>query len=83
MIQIKTLFLFQGNPQNNDQILTLEIVLHYRQQFLCPSNYKLKGPETKKTNNKQRNRLNSYHVLLNYKRQDMRDQKTKAQIKKT
>ena len=25
MIQIKTLSLFQGNPQNNDQILTLNI----------------------------------------------------------
>ena len=30
MIQIKALFLFQGNSQNNYQILTLKIVLHYR-----------------------------------------------------
>ena len=30
MIRIETLSLFQGNPQNNDQILTLQIVLHYR-----------------------------------------------------
>ena len=30
MIQIKALFLFQGNSQNNYQILTLKTVLHYR-----------------------------------------------------
>ena len=31
MIQIKTLSLLQGNPQNNDEILTVELVLHDRQ----------------------------------------------------
>ena len=30
MIQIKTISLSQGNPENNDQILTFYIVLHYR-----------------------------------------------------
>ena len=29
--RIKTLSLFQGHPQNHDQILTLQIVLHDRQ----------------------------------------------------
>ena len=37
VIQIKTLSLFRGNPQNNDQILTLSIVLHYRHNnFYAP-----------------------------------------------
>ena len=37
MIEIKTLSLFQGNPQNNDQILILEIVLHDRHNnFYAP-----------------------------------------------
>ena len=41
----------------------------------------LKGPETKKANNKHRNRHNSYHALLTLKMiQDMREQ---AQIKRT
>ena len=30
MIKIKTLFFFQGNPQNNDQIPDFEMVLHDR-----------------------------------------------------
>ena len=29
MIQIKTISLSQGNPENNDQILTFYVVLHY------------------------------------------------------
>ena len=37
MIRIKTLSFFQGNPQNNDQILTLQIVLQYRHNnFYAP-----------------------------------------------
>ena len=34
VIQIKTLSLFQGYPQNNDQILTLSIALHYKHNNL-------------------------------------------------
>ena len=37
MIQIKTLTHFLGNPQNNDQILTLLTVLHDRHNnFYAP-----------------------------------------------
>ena len=46
--EIKALSLFQGNPKSSDENLT--------QQFLCTSNTELKGLETKKAKNEQRNR---------------------------
>ena len=37
MIEIKTLSLLQGNPQNNDQITDFEIVLHNRHNNFSPT----------------------------------------------
>ena len=62
MIRIKTLSLFQGNPQNNDQILTLQIVLQYRHNnFYAPVTPSQRDWRQRK---QIRNRHNSYHALL-------------------
>ena len=47
---IKSFYLFQGNPQSNDQILTLEIALHDRNNNFNAPVTPRKGPATKKTN---------------------------------
>ena len=56
-MKIKTLSLFQGNPQNNDQITDFKNSFTQQiQQFICNSNSQLKGPETKKKEKKRKNK---------------------------
>ena len=66
MIEIKTLSLFQGNPQNNDHMSDFwNSFTQQIQQFLCTRNSYLKEPETKKIKKKQINRHNSHDLLAN------------------
>ena len=65
MIQIKTFFLFQGNPQNNDQILNLQIAWNDKHNnFYEPVTPTYRDQrQTKQIINKE-NRHNSYHALV-------------------
>ena len=45
MIEMKTLSLFQGNPQNNNQIPDFWSSLTQKTQLLCTSNSYLQGPK--------------------------------------
>ena len=85
-MKIKTLSLFQGNPQNNHQITDFKNSFTQQiQQFICYSNPQLKGPESKKKKNKAKKQLQqpSYSSVLNKGTENLRQQNTRAQEKIT
>ena len=60
--EIKALSLFQGNPKSWDEEPDFwNSFTKQTQQFLCTNNTELKGLETKKAKNEQRN-IHNYHA---------------------
>ena len=84
VIEMKTLSLFSENPQSNDHMSDFwNRFTQQTQQFLCTSNSWLKGAETKKIKERQRNRHNNHHCSshLNKETENVREQNTKIQEK--